>query len=65
VLYGAATGFANSEYGAASGFYYIFCNGINDGLSFQVYALNLVSMVFGGGTECGCKIHAGMKPLAL
>ena len=51
VLDGAATYIALGHHGAAGSIDHVFGNGINDGLALHVNALNLISVVFGGGIE--------------
>ena len=51
MLDGAATHIALGHNGAAGSIDDVFGNGINGGLSVHVDALNLISVVFGGGIE--------------
>ena len=43
----------------------VFGHGVDDGLAFDVGALNLISVVVGCGAECGFKMATGVKALAL
>ena len=49
------------EYGAAGGLGHIVCNGINGGLSFQIEALDLVSMIVRGRIESNGQVKSRMK----
>ena len=51
MLDGAATRLAARHDCAARGIYHVFGDGLNDGFAFQVNALYLISVVFGGGVE--------------
>jgi hypothetical protein len=65
VLHGAATGIALGEYGATCRLDDVLSDGLDDGRIGKIYALNLISMVHGGGIECDGKIQTGMEAFAL
>ncbi len=65
MLYSAYSSFALAYYGAAVGRDHIFGHCFNHRLTFEVYALYLVSVVFGSRAESGHESRAGVKALAL
>ena len=65
VLHGGAACFALSKDGAASGFDNVLGDGLDDGLAGEVYALDFVAVVFGGGVERNDEVQSSVEALAV